>query len=302
MLGEGEVMQALGAILLILAYFGYSLTNLLVYLYTAGTIPVVLYLGMVNFTQAAILFLRAFFLKKKIQRPRKARLIFFRALTGSIFSLSYFAALSYSSFAEVGILTNSFPLFIVLIAWLFLGEKVSFWQWVALFIGITGVWFILSPNILNFFNGGMLFATMASVFWAISLIIMQKIADYEEVYSYLLYFYSFSLLLLIPFIIYYMEPVSLAQVGLALIAGVINLASQGLMFRAYKICSAAELAPYNFSFAFFHFILAKGLFSFVPTRHFFIGALLIFLGGVINLVIFEKSSRPAAAPKIDLDE
>ncbi len=296
-------MQALGAILLIVAYFGYSLTNLLVYLYTAGSVPLVLYLGIVNFTVVVLLCLRSFFLKKKIQKPQKAKLIFLRAFTGVIFSLSYFVALSYSSFAEVGLLTNTFPLFIVLIAWLFLGERVSLVQWIALFIGMAGVWFILSPSIFHFFNGGILFATMASLFWAISLIIMQKIADYEEVYSYLFYFYSFSFLVLIPFIVRAMQPVSLSQIGLAAFAAVINLASQGLMFRAYKICSAAQLAPYNFSFAFFHFILAKGLFSFVPTKHFFIGAALIFLGGVINLIIFERSSRPApAAPEINPDE
>lgn len=295
-------MQVLGAVLLIVAYFGYSLTSLLVYLYTSGNIPLVLYLGMVNFCVLVLLLLRAFFMKKKIKRPRRAKLIFLRALTGGIFSLSYFAALSYSSFAEVGMLTNSFPIFIVLIAWLFLGERISTLQWISLFMGMVGVWFVLSPNMTSIFNGGILFATIASLFWAISLIIMQKIADYEEVYSYLFYFYLFSLLLLMPFILYSLQSVTLSQAGLAATAALINLASQGLMFRAYKICSAAELAPYNFSFAFFHFILAKGLFSFVPTKHFFIGALLIFLGGVINLVIFEKSSRPVVKPEVEPEE
>lgn len=292
-------MQLFGALLLIAAYFGYSLTNLCMYFVTENEVPIVLCLGIVNTSIVFMLYIRARLQKKKISRPKYMGLIFFRSLTGVIFSLCYFAALSYSSFAEVGMLTNSFPLFIVLIAWLFLGERVSFLQWIALSVGLIGVWFILSPNIINFFSGGMIFATLASIFWAISLIIMQKIADYEEIYTYLFYFYLFSLLLLSPFILQSLQYLAVPQLLLSFGAAFLSLTSQGLMFRAYKVCSAAELAPYNFSFAFFHFLLAKGLFSFTPTKHFFIGAALIFLGGVINLVIFERKPKKDFAADLE---
>ncbi|MCH9811295.1 DMT family transporter [bacterium] len=293
-------MQLVGAFLLIAAYFGYSLTNLCMYFVTEKEMPIVLCLAIVNATIVLILLARARFQKKPIMRPKHMGLIFSRAFTGVLFSLCYFAALSYASFAEVGMLTNSFPLFIVLIAWLFLGERVSVVQWIALLVGMVGVWFILSPNVINFMSGGMIFATLASIFWAVSLIIMQKVADHEEVYTYLFYFYLFSLLLLLPFALQSIRWITLSQIVLSVLAGVLSLVSQGLLFKAYKVCSAAELAPYNFSFAFFHFVLARGLFAFAPSKHFFIGSALIFLGGVINLVIFER--KPKERPSFSQED
>ena len=281
-------MQSFGAILLIAAYFAYSLTSLLIYFLIGEGIPLVLAFGIQNIMIVALLMLRFVFVKKKIGKPKRVKLIFFRAFTGVIYSLCYFSALSYASFAEVGVLTNSFPLFIVVIAWLFLGERVSLMQWGALCIGMFGVWTILIPNVNDLWNVGVVFATLASVFWAISLIIMQKVTDYEDIYTYLLYFFSFTLCLLMPFIIIQFQMPTARQFFFYGIAALVSLIAQSLTFKAYKICSAAELAPYNFSFAFFHFLLAKGLFSFVPTKHFYVGAGLIFLGGVINLIIFER--------------
>lgn len=284
-------MQSFGAILLIAAYFAFSVTNLLIYFLANEGVPVVVSFGLMNLLLVILLFLRFVFVKKRVEKPKRVRLIFMRAFTGVSFSLTYFMALKYASFAEVGVLTNSFPLFIVLIAWLFLGERVSIAQWIALAIGMVGVWTILAPNVQNLFNGGMVFATFASILWALSLIIMQKVADYEDVYTYLLYFYAFSFLLVLPFILQNFNMINAKQVFFCCLAALISLIAQSLMFKAYKLCSAAELAPYNFSFAFFHFLLAKGLFAFVPTLHFYLGAALIFFGGVINLIIFERKAE-----------
>lgn len=295
-------MQSFGAILLIAAYFGYSVTNLLLYLLIDEGIPILLTFGLVNATIVSLLLLRFVFVKNKLVKPKRLKYIFFRALTGVIFSLTYYIALTYASFAEVGVLTNSFPLFIVMIAWFFLGEQVSTLQWIALLLGLTGVWVILAPNVGNIFNGGMIFATTASIFWAISLIIMQKIADYEDVYTYLFYFYSFSLLLVLPFILGSFHQVTGKQLFFSVVAALLSLLSQSLIFQSYKVCSAAELAPYNFSFAFFHFLLAKGIFAFSPTLHFYIGAGLIFLGGVINLIIFERKGAESRIESVDSDQ
>ncbi len=291
-------MQSFGAILLIAAYFAFSLTSLIVYTLIGEGIPLIVVFGIQNIIIISLLLGRAFLIKKPISRSKNLRWIFLRSCTGSLYSLSYYTALTYASFAEVGVLTNSFPLFIVLIAWLFLGEKVSIMQWVSLSVGLMGVWTILGPNITNFYNAGILFATLASIFWALSLIIMQKVTDYEDFYTYLLYFFSFNLLLLSPFILYYFQLPTLKQLFFCGVTGVIGLIGQSLIFHAYKLCSAAELAPYNFSFAFFHFLLAKGMFNFAPTRSFYIGGGLIFLGGIINLVLFERRApeEEAAIP------
>lgn len=289
-------MQSFGAILLIAAYFAFSITSFIVYSLAADGIPLIIVFAVQNIIIISLLFFRSILIKKPIVRSKNVKWIFLRSCTGSLYSLSYYTALKYASFAEVGVLTNSFPLFIVLIAWLFLGEKVSVMQWISLTVGLMGVWTILGPNITNFYNAGILFATLASIFWALSLIIMQKVTDYEDFYTYLLTFFSFNLLLISPLVLYYFQLPTLKQLFFCGITAVIGLTGQALIFHAYKLCSAAELAPYNFSFAFFHFLLARGLFNFVPTKSFYIGGGLIFLGGIINLILFERRVPEEEAP------
>ena len=284
-------MQAFGAILLISAYFAYSLTSLLIYFLIDQGVPLILAFGYQNIFIVLILVARSLLVGERVEKPKNIKLIFYRALTGVVYSLSYFSALSYASFAEVGILTNSFPLFIVLIAWVFFGEKIGKVQLAGLLIGMVGVWTILAPNVHNFLNHGLLFATVASIFWAISLIIMQKVTDYEDVYSYLIYFFSFTLCLLMPFILYQFQFPTGRQIFYYGIAALISLLAQTLTFKAYKVASATELAPYNFSFAFFHFLLAKGIFSFIPSVHFYVGSILILASGFINMIIFERSKK-----------
>lgn len=281
-------MQSLGVILLILAYFSLCLTSLVMHFLIEKGASIFLAFGFQNICIIFFLLMRALIFKKPIGVPKKPKMVFLRAFTGLVYSICYFSALHYASFAEVGVLTNSFPIFVVLIAWICLGERVGPTQWIALFAGMLGVWFILIPGVDDLWNVGMVFATIASLFWAISLIVMQKVTDFEDVYVYLLYFFMFTFFMLLPFMIYYFEMPSYEDIFFYICAALISLLAQGLMFHAYRLCSAAELAPYNYSFALFHFLLAKGLFSFIPTNYFYVGATLIFFGGIINLVSFEK--------------
>ena len=280
-------MQAFGAILVVAAYFLSSIISLVIYLLIEEGMPLILAIGIQNLVIVSILFLRIAFVKK-LEMPTRPKLIFIRSCTGVFYSFCYYSALKYASFAEVGVLTNSFPLFIVLIAWLLLGEKVLLTQWVALGFGMIGVWMILLSNVTSLWNVGILFATSASLLLAISMLLMQKISEYENVHTYLFTFFTFNLLLLSPFILKGFQMPTFKQFFFCAVAAMITLLAQSLFFIAYKICSATELAPYNYSFAFFHFLLAKGLFAFVPSVHFYIGAALIFMGGVINLILFER--------------
>ncbi len=280
-------MQAFGAMLVVAAYFLLSIISFLMYSLIGEGLPLIVAVGVQNSVILLVLLLRAIF-TKKLELPKKPKWILFRSISGVLYSFCYYSALGYASFAEVGVLTNSFPLFIVLIAWLFLGEKVGITQWVALVFGIIGVWTILFANIGSLWNFGILFATLASLLFAVSMILMQKISEIENVSTYLYTFFSINLFIMLPFILRVFQMPTSRQCFFCIVAAFLTLLAQALLFTAYKMCSAAELAPYNFSFAFFHFLLAKGFFAFSPTIHFYIGALLILLGGAVNLIVFER--------------
>lgn len=282
-------MQVFGAILVVAAYLLLSISSLVIYSLIGEGISLVLAMWIQNLVIVCIFLLRNLF-TKKLEMPKRPKIIFFRSLTGVLYSLSYYSALKYASFAEVGVLTNSFPLFIVLIAWFFLGEKVLLSQWIALGFGMLGVWTILFSNVTSFWSVGIFFAAAASILWAATMIIMQKVSEYEDVYTYLFTFFAFNLVLLFPFIVTTFQMPTFKQFFFCAIVAMIALLAQYLLFIAYRICSATELAPYHFSFAFFHFLVAKGLFAFAPSLNFYIGAALIFFGGVINLILFERKA------------
>ena len=76
---------------------------------------------------------------------------------------------------KTAILNYAMPFWVLLLAWLVLGERLRRWQWVSVFIAFAGLLFILMP--LDFseglFSKGL--ALLSSMSWAIGIIISKRL-------------------------------------------------------------------------------------------------------------------------------
>ncbi len=84
-----------------------------------------------------------------LRRPVKPPPLGWTALLG-LFQTAGFAGLSFWALetggsGKISVLTYTMPFWLLLMAWVFLGERMRGWQWLAAFLALVGLVFILSP-------------------------------------------------------------------------------------------------------------------------------------------------------------
>ena len=93
-----------------------------------------------------------------------------RSLLLSLMWVAYYVALPFIDLEVAGAVYYTLPLFITLLAWLFVGEKVSPIAWLAIGVGFLGVIVILRPSGEDF-NWAALLPLISALFYAIAMLL-----------------------------------------------------------------------------------------------------------------------------------
>ena len=97
-----------------------------------------------------------------------------RAAAGFSSYLVYYMALAAIGLAETAAITFSTPIFVTVLATVFLGEKIGLFRWFAVFIGLGGVLVIVQPG-AGVFEPAAVLALIAAIAYAISIITTRKL-------------------------------------------------------------------------------------------------------------------------------
>ncbi|MEM7732839.1 MAG: DMT family transporter [Pseudomonadota bacterium] len=97
-----------------------------------------------------------------------------RALAAFISYTCYYIALSSIGLAEAVAIAFSTPIFVTLLAIVFLKEKIGAFRVLAIFLGLAGVLVIVQPG-MGVFQPAAIFALLAAVFYAVSIIATRKL-------------------------------------------------------------------------------------------------------------------------------
>lgn len=113
-----------------------------------------------------------------LRRPFRPPPLGWTALLG-FFQTAGFAGLSFWALesggaGRISVLTYTMPFWLLLMAWMFLGEKVRGWQWVAVALALIGLVLILSPWELRGVKSSLL-AMATGVAWAASAVVAKVI-------------------------------------------------------------------------------------------------------------------------------
>lgn len=81
------------------------------------------------------------------QTGGKPGLLVFRGIVGTLALFGFFYNLTHIRLAEANTYNLTYPIFIGLISALFLGNRVSFRQWIHILLGFIGILFIFRPNL-----------------------------------------------------------------------------------------------------------------------------------------------------------
>lgn len=213
-----------------------------------------------------------------------------RSLAGTASMFCMFASLTMIPLAEAVTLNYSSPLFVTVLAMVFLGERIHAYRWTALAIGFAGV-LIMSVPQMDLQHGhplGLALAFGAAVFAALAMIFLRSMSGGEHAITITFYFLLTSMLAsLITLPWGWIEP-NREQALFMLLTGLFGVAGQFLMTLSYRYAEASAIAPLDYTAMVVAMIIGYFVFGEVPQWSTFAGAPLVIAAG---LLIFWREYR-----------
>ncbi|MFN2340681.1 MAG: DMT family transporter [Halanaerobium sp.] len=222
------------------------------------------------------------------------KLLILRSIFGVLGIAAYFYALANMKLSDAVILNKMSPFFVMVFAALFLKEKITKKQLIALVTAALGAMLVIRPG----FDSNLipaLIALLSSIFAGIAYTIVRQLRKTDSAATVVFYFSLFSTLAMIPFMISGSFVIPTAVQALALLAlGLFATAAQLFMTNAYRHAEAGELSIYTYANIVFSSIFGLVLFQEIPDIFSVLGAVLIISAGYLNYRAKEKEAAEKA--------
>lgn len=208
-----------------------------------------------------------------------------RSLAGSMSMFCWFIALTLIPLAQMTAISFTIPLFLTVLAMVFLGERIRWYRWTAIAVGLTGVCIIVGPDLIRGQGSalGDSVALMAAVLAAFALMFLRRMSGHEPALTITFYFFLTSsalALLTLPFAPW---PMPTAEQWLVLgMIGIFGVLGQLLMTYSYRYAEASLVAPLDYVNMLFAVAIGYYVFGELPHISTWVGApLVIASGGII---------------------
>lgn len=179
-------------------------------------------------------------------RTKRIRLHLARAMILPLSSLTFFTALRSLPLAEATAMNYSTPVLVVILAVVFLNERMTQARIAVVIAGIAGMFLIVRPG-SAMFQGAALLALSAAMFYAVFQILTRKLAS--EDWRVLMYYPAIVGTAMMTAVLPWVEiPFEVPWLDLALIvgAGLLGTLGHGLFVLAFQRASASALTPYTY--------------------------------------------------------
>jgi drug/metabolite transporter (DMT)-like permease len=247
-----------------------------------------------TFLVAFILLLPIILFRKGRDIPTsKGRYHLLRAVTGITGFLLFIAAAQLTSLVDTNVLVNTTPIFIPILALIFLHQHIPRAVWIAIMIGFVGVVVIVRPDASIFSNPGNLVALGAGLVTAIEFLAVNHLDQTESPLTQLFYFLLFGIVVLGLISIGKFNSAPAWAYWMMLGTGLCLLAFQFLLIKAYQFAKPHEIGAFQYISVVFAAIYGVVLFKETIQLETIIGAILVCVGGVISIT----GSRDKSVPK-----
>lgn len=209
------------------------------------------------------------------------KLLLLRGFTGATSMILFFMALQFMTLGSAVTLRYTAPLFVVLLAVLFFGEKIKFIQWIFFGISFAGVFLVKGFDAtVNAF--GLAIILLSSLTSAITYTLISKIGSKDHYMVIINYFVLVATLIgAFGSIFQWKTPRGIEWLYFILL-GLTGLIAQVLMTKAFQICPAYKIAPYKYVELIFSLTFGVMVFMDIYTFYSLLGMAMIILGLVLN--------------------
>ena len=222
-----------------------------------------------------------------IIHTKKLHLHLVRGICGVTAMYSLFFVLGNIQLANAMLLKATIPIFIPLVAFSWLKEKISVVARVAIAVGFCGVFLILEPG--TDFNWIMLIGLFSSAFASVSMVTIRKLSATEPAIRTVLYFAIIaSLVSVIPLTWAWKTPT--AKEWLLLISlGICSTVVQLLTTRGYASAPASQVGIFSYSSVIFGALIGWLFWKELWDINSLIGAVFIISAGFLTLRSRDKT-------------
>ena len=211
---------------------------------------------------------------------------------------SFYIALTVMPLATATALFFISPFLITIFAKFILKDQIGPRRWIAVIVGFVGVYIILNPN-FNDFDYFSLTPILCAFCYSLSMIIIKKTSEKDNVYQQMFQFYIGATIISIIFYFFigdgrydtidnpaaqfiFREWFSNLEFSLIymIALGFTAAAAFLLVFSAYRVASPAVVSPFEYSILIWSTLSGWIFFNEVPTINTIIGMFLIVFGGI----------------------
>lgn len=226
----------------------------------------------------------AFFMLKKSSAPMFGRrenqlALLARSSFGLAGVVLNFYAIANLTLADSSMLGKLSPIFVTIMACIFLKEKIDSKQILSIIVTFLGALLVIKPE-FSFKMLPSLAGILSAAASGVAYTLLRYLKDKESPDTIIFYFSLISVVFTAPFALAeYVQP-TFIQLGLLLATGVFASVGQFGITYAYKFAKATEVSIYNYSAIVFGIILGFIFFGEIPDTLSLIG------GGIIIAVAF----------------
>ncbi len=229
--------------------------------------------------------------------PDRFGLQFFRAAMLTVSIVAFIWALSGMPLADALAIVFAYPLVITMFSPMVLGEPSHKSHWLAVIVGFAGVLVVIRPG-FNSVDYHALLALLAGAGYAGTLLITRLLSRTEPplvTLSFSLLFGALALSFSLPWV---WQTITVDQLGLLLLSGIISAAVHLLINHAYTIAPAATLAPIGYSEIIAATAVGFVLFGDFPDIVTWVGIAIITASGIYIATTSSSSRVDPAGPTL----
>ncbi|WP_346938583.1 DMT family transporter [uncultured Clostridium sp.] len=275
-----------GIILIILSAFGFAMMSAFVKL--SGDLPSMqkaFFRNIVSFVIALGMIIyhkERFFGKKESQK-----LLIMRSTLGTLGVILNFYAIDHLILSDANMLNKLSPFFVILFCAIFLKEKLQLRHIAIITVGFLGSLLIIKPafsvDIIPYVIG-----LSSAIFAGAAYTCVRAIGNREKHYTVVFYFSCFSVVTILPFMIFSYTPMTWLQFTYLILAGIFATIGQFGITLAYKYAPAKEISIFDYSNIIFSAIISMVIFNQSPDSLSVVGYIVIFSASLYMFMYNKK--------------
>ena len=220
---------------------------------------------------------------------RNKKVMSLRSVAGLLGLSFWYLSVIHLDISKALALSQVMPIFICILSILFLDEKVGIFRWSAILVGLSGAVIIINPDSENWYNVGLLYIFLGTLFASIMFVTLRKLGMTENPVATAFWYNLFGSII---FSIYCVSALTLNNISLEIwvmlvTIGLLASAQQIFMALSHTYASASSLAPVHYTTIPIGILIGLLVFDEKIDLNFLIGTFFI-VGSTLFILYREK--------------